>query len=174
MALLLLHYILTMVAISAANGTFTATKVVGAYYADYAEWFPKGEETEPGDVIVLDLDSDKESYIRSNNDNKIVVGVHSDNYSHIIGGDPVPKELQKDFDDSSYNKTKYIPVALAGRIKTKFIGKAKKGSYVVASEVVGVARAYDRTIDNPEDIFGILVETDNLDQEVRRLQVKLK
>ena len=155
-----------------SDGTLTADKVVGAYYADYAEWFPRGEETEPGDVIVLDLDSDEEKYIRSNKDNKIVVGVHSDNYHHIIGGDAIP--LGENTTDSEYNMPKYIPVALAGRIKTKFIGKAKKGSYVVASEVTGVARAYDRTIDNPEDIFGILVESDNLDQNIRRLQIKLK
>ena len=164
---------------AAGGGTLTitaasvnASKIVGAYYADYAEWFPRGEETEPGDVIVLDLDSDEEKYIKSNKDNRIVVGVHSDNYHHIIGGDAVPSD--KNMTDSEYNMPKYIPVALAGRIDTKFIGKAKKGSYVVASETAGVARMYDRTKDDPTDIFGILVVSDDKDQEIRRLKVKLK
>ena len=164
---------------AAGGGTLTitaasvnASKIVGAYYADYAEWFPRGEETEPGDVIVLDLDSDEEKYIKSTKDNRVAVGVHSDNYHHIIGGDAVPSD--KNMTDSEYNMPKYIPVALAGRIDTKFIGKGKKGSYVVASEIAGVARMYDRTKDDPTDIFGILVVSDDKDQEIRRLKVKLK
>ena len=155
--------------ISANNGTLTATKVVGAYYADYAEWFPRGEETEPGDVIVLDLDSDKEQYIKSSKDNKKVVGVHSDNYSHIIGGEQAPEGI----DHKEYNEPKYIPVALCGRIETKFIGAAKKGDYVVPSDIPGVARSYKET-DNPLFVFGILVEEDNLVDTIRRLKVKLK
>lgn len=162
-------YLSNGTAISAANGTFTATKIVGAYYADYAEWFPRGEETEPGDVIVLDLDSDKEQYIKSSKDNKKVVGVHSDNYSHIIGGEQAPEGI----DHKEYNEPKYIPVALCGRIETKFIGAAKKGDYVVPSDIPGVARSYKET-DNPLSVFGMLVEEDNLVDTIRRLKVKLK
>ena len=147
------------------SGTLSATKVTGAYYADYAEWFPKGEETEPGDVIVLDLDSDKEQYIKSTSTNNKVVGVHSDFYSHIIGGDMVSEEE---------NNKKYIPVALCGRIKTKIIGPVHKGDYVVPSHIPGVAKVYLEGTDDPLSIFGMLVEEDSLCLEIRRLKVKLK
>lgn len=149
----------------ACSGTFSANKVVGAYYADYAEWFPKGEETEPGDIIVLDLDSDKEQYIKSNQLNKKVVGVHSDNYSHIIGGDDVTEEE---------NNKKYIPVALAGRIATKVVGIVHKGDYIVPSNIAGVGRVYEPDKDDPLTIVGMLVEEDDLNYKVRRLKIKLK
>ena len=157
--------------IYANAGTFTATKVVGAYYADYAEWFPRGEKTEPGDVIVLDLDSDKESYIKSTSKNKRAVGVHSDNYSHIIGGDPAPKDI----DYKEYNEPRYIPVALCGRIDTKMTGPVHKGEFVVPSDIPGVAKCYVEGKDNPLNIFGILVEDDTItNASIRRLKVKLK
>lgn len=148
----------------ACSGTLSATKVVGAYYADYAEWFPKGEETEPGDVIALNLNSDKESYIKSSEVNNKVVGVHSDNYSHIIGGS---SDIEHD------NNIDYIPVALAGRIRTKVVGHVHKGDYLVPSAIPGVARVYNEKIDSVLSVFSMLVEDDDLDFEVRRLNVKL-
>lgn len=147
------------------NGDIYADHVYNAVYNDYAEFFPKGEETEPGDVIVLDINSDSERYIKSRADNKIVVGVHSDEYAFLIGGNKVSE---------SENKKMFIPVSLAGRVKVKFTGPAHKGAYVVASDINGVARAYIKGEDEPEQIFGILVEEDNITDEVRRLKIKLK
>ena len=151
------------------NTTFEATKIVGAYYADYAEYFPKGEETEPGDIIVLDIDSDNEQYIKSNASNKIAVGVHSDNYQHIIGGEEAPSEE----DYFKYNDKKYIPVALCGRISTKVIGPVHKNDFIVPSDTPGVGKAFVNGVDNPLHIFGIIVEEDNR-KDIRRLKVKLK
>ena len=145
-------------------GTVTANRLTGAYYADYAEWFPKGEETEPGDVIVLDMNSNNEQYVKSTSTNKKVVGVHSDNWSHIIGGLP---------DTDEENRKYYIPVSLAGRIGTKVVGPVHKGDYLVPSEIPGVARTYNEDIDKSFSIFGMLVEEDDLDFEIRRLKVKL-
>ena len=147
------------------DGDVYADHVYNAVYNDYAEYFPKGEETEPGDVIVLDLDSDKERYIKSRANNKIVVGVYSDEYAFLIGGNKTSE---------AENKKYFIPVSLAGRVKVKFTGLAKKGTYVVASEINGVARAYIKNEDEPEQIFGILVEEDNKEDEIRRLKIKLK
>lgn len=153
--------------VSVPNGTFTAVNVYNAVYNDYAEFFPRGEETEPGDVIALDLDSDKEQYVKSTANNRHhVVGVHSDDYAMIIGGDKGVE--MKD------NEVKYIPVSLMGRIKVKYIGAAKKGNYVVASEIRGVARAYDKNKDSELDIFGFLLEEDDKVNEVRRLKIKVK
>lgn len=148
-------------------GTLTAANVYNAVYNDYAEFFPRGEETEPGDVIALDINSDEEKYIKSNiHLRHHVVGVHSDDYAMIIGGD-------KDVEMRD-NEVKYIPVSLMGRVKVKYIGAAKKGNYVVASEVTGVARAYDKDKDSELDIFGFLLEEDDKTDEVRRLKIKLK
>lgn len=141
-------------------GDLTANRVYNAVYNDYAENFPKGEETEPGDLIVLDTISNKEQYIKSNPGNKKVVGVHSDEYAFLIGGAPE-------------NKDGFIPVSLAGRVHTKIIGRAKKNSYVVASDMPGIARIYNADTDDPLSVFGILVEEDDRD-DVRKLKVKLK
>jgi len=147
------------------NGDIYAEHVYNAVYNDYAEYFPRGEETEPGDVIVLDLNSDKEKYIKSSVSNKIVVGVHTDEYAFIIGGYKI---------DKYSNEQHFIPVSLAGRVKVKFTGKAKKGCYVVASEIDGVARLYRKGEDEVEQVFGILVEEDNKENEIRKLKIKLK
>lgn len=153
---------------SGDTGVLTCTKVVNAQYNDYAELFPKGEETEPGDLIVLDLDSEEERYIRSNRNNTKVVGVHTDEYAHLIGGDNVSLEE---------NLKRYIPISLAGRVKVKFIGVSKKNEYVVAdTHNPGVARLYYKDLNRPEDIIGILVEEDSNTNpnEIRRLKIKLK
>lgn len=152
---------------SGDTGVLTCTKVVNSVYNDYAELFPKGEETEPGDLIVLDLDSKEEKYVKSNKNNTRVVGVHSDEYAHLIGGDNVSLEE---------NLKNYIPVSLAGRVKVKFIGISKKNEYVVAdTHNPGVARLYYKDLNKPEDIIGILVEEDSNTNpnEIRRLKIKL-
>ena len=56
---------------SGDTGVLTCTKVVNSVYNDYAELFPKGEETEPGDLIVLDLNSKEEKYVKSNKNKHI-------------------------------------------------------------------------------------------------------
>lgn len=153
---------------SGDTGVLTCTKVVNSVYNDYAELFPKGEETEPGDLIVLDLDSKEEKYVKSSAKNTRVVGVHSDEYAQLIGGDNVSLEE---------NLKNYIPVSLAGRIRVKFIGISKKNEYVVAdTHNPGVARLYYKDLNTPEDIIGILVEEDSNanPNEIRRLKIKLK
>lgn len=146
------------------TGVLSCNKVVNSVYNDYAELFPKGEETEPGDLIVLDTDSKEEKYIKSNEKNHRVVGVHSDEYGHLLGGDDVSLEE---------NLKKYIPVSLAGRVKVKFTGIAVKNEFVVPSDIPGVARLYYKDIDSSEDIVGILVQEDSKKDEIRRLKIKL-
>lgn len=45
-------------------GVLTASRVVNAQYNDYAEFFERGEETEAGDIIALDLSSDEENMLK--------------------------------------------------------------------------------------------------------------
>lgn len=148
----------------------TGQRIYGSYWSDYAEFFPKGEETNPGDLIMLNPHSDTEEYVAHTGEQNIpVIGVHSDEFGHIIGGeDPIDKQ---DFLD--YNLDRNIPVALAGRVHVSFVGKAKRNNYVVPSNVKGCAKLYDATKDNPLQIIGILVEDDDRTDK-RRLRIKLK
>jgi hypothetical protein len=148
----------------------TGQRIYGSYWSDYAEFFPKGEETNPGDLIILNPHSNTEEYVAHTGEQDIpVIGVHSDEFGHIIGGeDPIDKQ---DFLD--YNLDRNIPVALAGRVHVSFVGKAKRNNYVVPSNVKGCAKLYDATKDNPLQIIGILVEDDDRTDK-RRLRIKLK
>lgn len=148
----------------------TGQRIYGSYWSDYAEFFPKGEETNPGDLIMLNPYSNTEEYVAHTGEQDIpVIGVHSDEFGHIIGGeDPIDKQ---DFLD--YNLDRNIPVALAGRVHVSFVGKAKRNNYVVPSDVKGCAKLYDATKDNPLQIIGILVEDDDRTDK-RRLRIKLK
>lgn len=104
-------------------------KVYNAVWNDYAEFFERGEETEVGDIIALDENSDEERYIKATNESKVIVGVHSDTFAHLIGGENPPEG--EDFYE--YNIKKFIPVGLAGRVKVKVVGPIKKGDLITIS-----------------------------------------
>lgn len=56
------------------TGTLTAAKVYNAVYNDYAEFFPRGEDTQRGDIIALDETSGKEQYSKATSRSQCVVG----------------------------------------------------------------------------------------------------
>jgi hypothetical protein len=145
------------------DGTITGGKVHNAVFNDYAEFFEKGEDTEVRDIISLDLSSDEERYIKASKDNPTIVGVHSDTYGHILGGTNDIEESEKT----------HIPVGLVGRVKTKIVGKIKKGEYVVLSGISGVGCAYDEKLNNPLDVFGVAVESSD-DIDIKLVKIKLK
>lgn len=112
-----------------SKGTINGSKVYNAVWNDYAEFFERGEETEVGDIIALDENSDEERYIKATSESKVIVGVHSDTFAHLIGGEnPTNGE-----DFYEYNIKKFIPVGLAGRVKVKVIGPIKKGDLITIS-----------------------------------------
>lgn len=162
------------------SGDFTANKVFNAVYNDYAEYFPKGKDnTEPGDIIMLDLDSNKEEYIKAyiNDKNKdkniVIVGIHSNEYGHLIGGENVPKELSSKISFEDYNKDKYIPIGLIGRCHVKIKGKAFKGATVIISDTPGVGIcSTEKNIDN-NLIVGYLLEEDS-QTGIRKLKIKMR
>lgn len=156
-----------------ANGTIVGNTIRGnrvynAVWNDYAELFPRGEETDPGDIIALDMYNNKEQYVKANGENT-PVGVHTDNFAMLIGGDPP----QGNEDLLHANINKYIPVSLAGRVYVKFIGKAVKGAYVVPSSKPGYGRMYDSHKDSILQIIGIILEDDDKDNE-RKIKIKVK
>ena len=143
--------------------------VYNAVYNDYAEFFPRGEATEPGDIVALDLSADHESYIKATATSKIVAGVHSDEYAMLIGGDKV--------DDGNYvekNIEKYIPVSLCGRVFCKCIGKIHRGDTIVVSDIPGVGRAKlpNDYVENTQ-IVGYAVDED-MNEEIRRVRIRVK
>lgn len=146
------------------NGTATAAK-----YSDYAEWFPRGENTETGDIIALDETAEDERYIKATKDSTCIVGIESEEYGYSVGGCEVPNGENY----REYLKEKYIAVGLAGRVHVKFIGPSKKGGKVVISNIPGVGRL--KNSNDPLDIqvLGYLVESDNKDNEVRLLKLKV-
>jgi len=158
---------LTVTKIKATS--ITADTVYGAVWNDYAEFFPRGEATEPGDILMLTLDSDKEEYVKALEGATCIAGVHSGEFSHIIGGEIPPD----DSDFVEHNLLKYIPVGLAGRVHVNFIGNAQKGMPVVPSVTAGCGRLYNSAVDNTESIIGFLVEADDLICK-RKLKIKIK
>lgn len=152
------------------SGVAVFSKAYGAVYNDYAELFPRGGATQPGDIIALDTNSQTERYIRANDTSKRVVGVHTDEYAMLIGGD-LPNNGSS-LDD--YNIDKYIPVSLAGRVRVRVIGKVKTGDLIVPSKVPGIGRAVeDGEIVSPDIVVGYAVEGDDLFCE-RRIRVRVK
>ena len=142
--------------------------VYNAVYNDYAEFFPRGEATEPGDIVALDLSSDHESYIKATATSKIVAGVHSDEYAMLIGGDKV--------DDGNYvekNLVNYIPVSLAGRVMCKVTGPVHRGDTIIVSEIPGVGIATDDENIPHKRVVGYVVEDDDR-TDIRRVKIRVK
>lgn len=157
------------------TGVFNCPRVYNAVWNDYAELFPKpkGYETEPGDIITLDIESDKEVYIKATEEtSSFIVGVHSDEYAHIIGGERPSDDYSGTFEE--FNKDKYVPVGLAGRVKVKCIGIIKKGDKLVISDIPGVARAFNPKLDNINNVFGMAVENKNNPDVITRVRMFIK
>lgn len=144
-------------------------KVTSAVWNDYAELFERGCKTEPGDLIALDVTADKEQYTLATKSNNRVVGVHTDEYGFLIGGEQQP-ETQ---DYLQYNLPRFIPVGLAGRCHVKLKGTCKRGDYLVPSDVPGVAEVYNDKVDSILTIFGIACENKNSD-DIDKVRVYLK
>ena len=152
-----------------STGGLTATKVYNAVWNDYAEYFERGESTEPGDIISFDYNSEKETYIKATTGD-LVCGIHSDTYGHIVGGIDIPEDYEGSFED--YNITSFIPVGLKGRVKCKVIGKIKKMDKIYASEIPGVGRTYENG--NDLSFVGYALDEYNDEENIGIVKVLLK
>lgn len=120
-------------------GSLTAAKVYNAIFNDYAEFFERGDENvEPGDIVALEEeDGETERYVRAKKDSKVIVGVCTDEFAHIIGGEEIEGE-----DPIEGNMKKFIPVSLMGRVHVKVTGPVEPGDNIVISDTepgVGMA-----------------------------------
>lgn len=152
-----------------ASGDITGARILNAVYNDYAEFFERGEDTEAGDIIALDTDSQTERYVKATNLSKRIVGVHTDEYAMLIGGN----DVEEGEDYFKKNIGAYIPVSLAGRVYTKVIGAIHTGDTIVASETAGVGRAL-KPCEQPKEggVLGYAVEGDDR-TDMRRLRVRV-
>lgn len=116
------------------NGDLVAARIFNAAYNDYAELFEAdSNDWEYGDIIELNKETKK--YRKSINSNScFAVGVASDSYGHLLGGEPVSLEE---------NLQKYIPIGLAGRVKVKVKGKVKAGDFITTSDEAGIGWAVE-------------------------------
>ena len=113
------------------NGNVESSGVIyDAGYNDYAELFNVEGKVEPGDVIMMNC---RGGYCKASGECSIlVVGVVSDTYGHVIGGDK-DRTLEE-------NLKKYVPIAICGRVYVKVVGPVSYGDQLVASEIDGIAK----------------------------------
>lgn len=116
-----------------ATGDITGTRVFNAVYNDYAEWFERGDDAEVGHIIALDETSAQERYVKATNKSKVIVGICTGNYAHIIGG-----EYNDDYE--TYNLKKFIPVSLAGRVPVYVKGAVRVGNFIIPTDAPELAR----------------------------------
>lgn len=153
------------------KGELCAQRVYNAVYNDYAEFFERGEDTEPGDIIAIDEQSESEQYIKATKDSACIVGVHSNSFAFLIGG-TVPDSSDKSLYD--YNITKFIPVGLCGRVFCKLYGHAKIGDYVVISDnLPGVGVAIHPNSNTNKQIIGRVLQVKHkTDVELVKILIK--
>lgn len=136
------------------SGTLTADKVYNAVYNDYAELFKKnpGAILEPGDIVAMD--SKDGFYTKANPQYPgMVVGVYSDTYGHLLGGDS-DKSMEE-------NLKNYIPVGISGRVFVKVYGPIEKGDLITLSTTyAGIGQRVTDTI-VPGTILGKCLQTKN-------------
>lgn len=146
--------------------TIEGFAVYGAVWNDYAELFPRGEHTEVGDIIALDMASGEEKYVKATLDSPVVVGVHSNSFGHLIGGE----QPQNGEDFLEYNLPNYIPVALCGRVPVKVKGDVNIGDWIVPSFEAGVGEAFDANIHDFRRTVGVVVSI--IDKNLVKILIK--
>lgn len=143
-----------------ATGDITGARVFNAVYNDYAEWFERGDDAEVGHIIALDETSTQERYVKATNKSKVIVGICTGNYAHIIGG-----EYNDNYE--TYNLKKFIPVSLAGRVPVYVKGAVRVGNFIIPTDAPGIGKA---SKERTGGAVGIALEQ-NLDSEIKKVKV---
>lgn len=135
------------------TGTITGSRVYNAVWNDYADALlrKQGSEVEPGDIVCKtkgQLTYEKSSYSNST----LVVGVCTDTYGHLLGGDP-----NKTHDE---NLKEYVPVAVAGNVRCKVFCPVSEGDLITVSNLGdGVGEPVSRNKYLPGTIVGKALES---------------
>ena len=128
----------TLVASLKSDGSFSTKgditsegKIFNAVYNDYAEFFEKnrGSMILPGDVVGK-IKGENLYDIYDETKCSMAVGIYSDNFGHIIGGNP------GEIEDNLFD---FIPVALMGRVHVKVSQNVTEGQFLIPSNIPGEA-----------------------------------
>jgi hypothetical protein len=147
------------------TGTITGSKVYNATYNDYADFVKKdlSKKYTPGDIISKKPGSNE--YTLSNKSNKrLVVGVYSDTYGHVLGGENLP--------NMEDNQEKYVPIAVAGNVRVKVKGHISEGDLITVSYIDGVGERSEDTIKDIGTIVGKALEN-KISDGVERIMVQV-
>lgn len=138
------------------NGVMSAPKVIGAKWNanDLAELFATNMEIPTGYIAMLDTKSNDEMYTIAIKGQGPIVGVVSDEYGFLLGGEPRPG---------------YVPISLTGRVNVFINGSIKAGEAVTLSEIPGIAAP--ASID--DEVIGIAVETKKT-SGIGKVRIKVK
>jgi len=128
------------------SGDIKASRVYNAVYNDYADFvkMDKSMSYEPGDIVSKKVGVDEYTLATETN-KKLVVGVYSDTYGQVLGGD--------DLDNMEDNLENYIPIAVAGNVFVKVIGTIEEGDLITVSCFDGVGVK----VTSIEDSFGTII-----------------
>lgn len=137
-------------------GTMSAPRVIGAKWNanDLAELFAAGIDIPVGYIVMLDLDSEEETYTIAVKGKGPLVGVVSDEYGFLLGGEPRPG---------------FVPISLTGRVNVYVHGTVKAGQAIGLSDIPGIGIAAD--VD--DEIIGVAVEAKNTDG-IGKVRIKVK
>lgn len=129
--------------------------VTSAVWNDYAELFEKEEKNKnyKAGYIIEAKDNGTYGY-SSKKESKTVVGIVSDNYGFLLGG-------EKDVSEEE-NLRNYIPIGLAGRLNIYITGQAKIGDLIIASDIPGVGIVSSKP--KPGTIVGKVLENKNTNE----------
>lgn len=137
-------------------GTMSAPRVIGAKWNanDLAELFAAGIDIPVGYIVMLDLDSEEETYTIAVKGKGPLVGVVSDEYGFLLGGEPRPG---------------FVPISLTGRVNVYVHGTVKTGQAIGLSDIPGIGIAAD--VD--DEIIGVAVEAKKTDG-IGKVRIKVK
>lgn len=146
----------TLVASLKSDGKFSTKgditsegKIFNAVYNDYAEFFEMnpGSKILPGDVVGK-IKGVNYYDVYDPMTCSMPVGIYSDNFGHIIGGNP--GEIEDNLAD-------FIPVALKGRVHVKADPFVEEGQFMVPSSMPGIAMG--TWTDVGRNVLGIALES---------------
>lgn len=137
-------------------GVMSAPRVIGAKWNanDLAELFATDMEIPVGYIVMLNTESEEEKYTIAVKGKGPLVGVVSDEYGFLLGGEP---------------RKGFVPVSLAGRVNVFINGTIKAGEAVTLSEIPGIAVAADVN----DEVIGIAVETKSV-SGIGKVRIKVK
>ena len=118
------------------DGYFYATRVYNAVYNDLAEFMPKAEDAEAGQVLVM---TEKGLTASKTRGDCAVVGVFSDTFGQALGADDQENKL---------------PVGISGRVNVWVSEEVKIGDQLISGDETGFASVKRTSEDGDGKIIG--------------------